>query len=247
VIAATPWTVFVAAAVTCVATGLGALPFWFRREFSRWWLGVANAAAAGMMFAASQSVVIEGLHYSPTRAIVGVLLGLGFIVITQDALKGRDRLALGELEGVDARKALLIIGVLTLHSIAEGIGVGVSFGGGEPLGTFVTAAVAVHNVPEGLAIALVLVPRGTSPLRASLWGMFSSLPQPLLALPAFLFVESFRGVLPLGLGFAAGAMIWLSAAELLPDALADAPPRTVGIVVTLAMATMLFLQGVVLR
>jgi zinc transporter ZupT len=41
------------------------------------------------------------------------------------------------------------------------VGVGVSFGGGEELGVFITAAIAVHNIPEGLAISLVLVPRGT--------------------------------------------------------------------------------------
>jgi len=92
--------------------------------------------------------------------------------------------------------ALLILGIMTAHSFAEGIGVGVSFAGDEGLGVFITTAIAFHNVPEGLAIALVLVPRGTPVWKAALWAIFTSLPQPLMAAPAFVFVDWFRPVLP---------------------------------------------------
>src|SRR5581483_10776172 len=102
---------------------------------------------------------------------------------------------LGVLRGADARKALLIVAVMTAHSVAEGVGVGSSFGGGVALGVVITVAIAIHNVPEGLAISLVLVPRGTRIRTAAWWSVFSSLPQPLLAVPSFAFVEEFRAVL----------------------------------------------------
>jgi ZIP family zinc transporter len=74
------------------------------------------------------------------------------------------------------------------------------------------------------------------------WSVFSSLPQPLLAVPAFLFVEQFSAVLPVGLGFAAGAMIWMVGRELLPEALAQGPRRAVIADAAIAFTLMLALQ-----
>ena len=236
-------TVFIAALITALATGLGALPFWFTPRMNRRWLGISNAAAAGLMIAASFSLIVEGNAYSETRTILGILLGIGFIALCHKALEGREDVDVGALRGADAVKAIMIVGIMTLHSAAEGIGVGVSFGGGETLGTFITAAIAVHNVPEGLAISLVLVPRGASVLQAAGWSIISSLPQPLMAVPAFLFVTVFTPVLPLGLGLAAGAMIWMTLAELIPDALDDASKETVAATVTGAVAAMLAFQA----
>jgi ZIP family zinc transporter len=146
------------------------------------------------------------------------------------------------MNDLDARKALLIVGVMTVHSFTEGVGLGVSFGGGQALGLFITLAIAVHNVPEGLAISLVLVPRGVGWVLAASWSIFSSLPQPLLAVPAFLFVETFRPLLPYGLGFAAGAMIWMVFSELVPDALEETSNNLVAVVITLSVVAMLAFQ-----
>jgi ZIP family zinc transporter len=137
--------------------------------------------------------------------------------------------------------------VMTIHSLTEGIGVGVSFGGGRTLGVFITTAIAIHNIPEGLAISLVLVPRGTSVRAAAWWSVFSSLPQPLLALPAYVFVEHFKPLLPAGLGFAAGAMVWLVLSELVPDARDAASDRAVAATVGVSFAAMMALQAALLN
>lgn len=236
-------TVFAAALVTALATGLGALPFWFTPVMNRRWLGVSNAAAAGLMIAASFSLIAEGVVYSATRTIAGILLGIVLIALSHKVLESRDDLHVGALRGADALKAIMIVGIMTLHSVAEGVGVGVSFGGGEALGTFITAAIAVHNIPEGLAISLVLVPRGATVLQAAGWSVVSSLPQPLMAVPAFLFVTVFEPFLPIGLGLAAGAMIWMTLAELIPDALGETSKETVAGTVALAIAAMLAFQA----
>src|SRR5215212_5949419 len=235
--------VFLLALLTAVATGLGALPFLFIKDLTRTWLGVGDALAGGLMLAASFGLVYEGAAYGLWRTLLGMVLGLGFIVLTRALLQHEEHPAVfASMGGFDARKALLVVGVMTLHSFTEGIGVGVSFGGGEGLGIFITLAIAVHNVPEGLAIGLVLVPRGVGVIRAALWGVFSSLPQPLMAVPAFLLVAFFVPLLPIGLGFAAGAMIWMVFSELVPDALKEARSDLVAVVITLAVAAMLAFQ-----
>lgn len=243
----TVWTVLLAALVTALATGLGALPFYFVSSFSLTWVSLANAVAAGLMFAATHGLIAEGIALSPARLILGILTGLAGIVAAKRLLGNHEALEIANLSGLDARRAFLIIAVMTAHSFAEGVGVGVSFGGSDALATFITAAIAVHNIPEGLAISLILVPRGTPVWQAALWSIFSSLPQPIAAVPAYLFVETFDTFLPVGFGIAAGAMIWMVFSELIPEANEHASPSTVGVVVTLCFAAMLAFQYLVLK
>ena len=240
------WTVAVGATGTCLATGLGALPFLALPRPSRAWLGTASAAAVGFMSAASLALLVEGVRFGILRTALGAALGAAFIFGTRRLLHGRE-VAFGSLQGLDARKGLVIVAVMTVHSLTEGVGVGVSYGGGDALGVFVTAAIAIHNVPEGLAISLVLIPRGARVRTAAWWSVFSSLPQPLVAVPAFVFIEQARWCLPVGLGFAAGAMVWLSATELVPDARMNAGPRTAVATAGACFLAMCGLQALLLQ
>lgn len=232
------WTVFIAALITAIATGLGALPFLVVKRMTLRWTAIGNAIAAGLMIAASIGLVKAGVEESTLRTAIGIAAGVVFMYFSHKLMHARDDLTIGNLTGVDARKALLIVGVMTLHSASEGIGVGVSFGGGEDLGILMTVAIAIHNVPEGLAISLVLVPRGVSVLMAGWWSVFSSLPQPLLAVPAFLFVSVFEPFLPVGLGLAAGAMFWMTLSEMLPEAREEASRVEVWCAVSLSVLAM---------
>jgi zinc transporter ZupT len=207
-----------------------------------------------MMVAASYSLFVEGCTYadpsdtssvSPeTRTGAGAVFGLLFILATKNFLERYEDLKVGVLGGNDARKALLIFFVMVMHSFSEGVGIGVSFGGvhGSDLGVFISASLAVHNIPEGLAIAVVLLPRGVSILTAAVWAIATSLPQPLMAVPAYSFVHHFVPILPVGLGFAGGAMAWVAFFELLPEAMEDTNLLTTCLVALPALVTMLFMQ-----
>jgi zinc transporter ZupT len=240
------WTVLVAATATALATGLGALPLLFYRNASRSMLGAANAVAAGVMVAASASLAWEGGALGVGRVAAGVVAGVLFIVVARRLITHDREVAIGALRGEDAVKAVLIVGVMTVHSAAEGIAVGASFGGGATLGALIAIAIAVHNIPEGLAISLVLVPRGVSVAKAAWWSVFSSLPQPLLAVPAYLFVEAVDALQPAALGFAAGAMVWMAGRELLPEALTLASRRVVWLVSGASFGAMAVFQALML-
>jgi ZIP family zinc transporter len=239
------WIVFVASLGTALATGLGAVPFLFTRG-DRSWLGLGDALAAGMMAAASAALLYEGAREGIALTTAGAVLGAVFMLGTRQLLERRKSLTFATLHGADARKAAAIVSAMTVHSFTEGAGVGVSFGGGATLGSLIAIAIAIHNIPEGLAVSLVLVPRGTGVTRAAGWSIVTSLPQPLIAVPAFLFVDEFRSLLPLGLGFAAGAMLWIAATQLLPDALRERSIQSVVITAATAAAAMLLLQALLL-
>jgi zinc transporter ZupT len=235
-------TVFLYALITALATGLGALPFLLVRRLSPSVVAHANALAAGLMLGASFGLVVEGTQHSQAATVAGGVLGVAFVLAAERLLHGRD-VSIGNLRGAGARRMVLIVAVMTAHSFAEGVAVGVSFGGGAALALVITAAIAVHNIPEGLAITAVLRPQGLSVAACAGWSVVSSLPQPLMAVPAFLFVETFRPALPWGLGFAAGAMVLMVFEELLPEALGQARATAVATMVCLALVGMLLFQA----
>lgn len=178
---------------------------------------------------------------------MGITAGIIFIKVTQTFLDQYEHLKLGEMQGVNAQRMILIIFVMTLHSLTEGIGIGVSFGGsaGQRLGKFISLSLAVHNVPEGLAVALPLISRKFSKLRTSLWAIATSLPQPLMAIPSFLFVEHFQLILPCGLGFAAGAMSYVAVFELIIEAAEETSWGLTIVSSVISFIVMLVLQDIV--
>lgn len=229
--------------ITAACTGLGAVPFVRFKNVSDRFVAVGNAIAAGLMFGASVGLVTEAWQYGIGKTVTGLLLGVVLVLIAAAMLpdaEPEDHLA--NVSVADFRKILLIMGIMTAHSFAEGIGVGVSFGGREGLGELISVAIAIHNIPEGIAISLVMIPRGASTLKAAMWSIFSSLPQPLMAVPAFLFVQLFTPALPIGLGLAAGAMFYMVFVELMPESVEQIGVAKTLLIGGLAAASMFAFQ-----
>jgi zinc transporter ZupT len=233
-------TVFAYGLLTAAATGLGAIPFLFVRTVSHRGVAYANAIAAGLMLGACFGLIAEGTAHGSWQTIVGLNVGIVFILLVQRLL-ARYEVQIGSLRQASSRRVVLILVVMTVHSFSEGVAVGSAFGGGMALAGLVTVAIAVHNIPEGLAISAVLRPRGANILQCVGWSIFSSLPQPLMAVPAFLFVEAFEPGLAFGIGFAAGAMVLMVFLELLPEAYQkERTPRVARIVSATFVAMILF-------
>lgn len=238
----TVFLVFIYALITAIATGLGAVPFFFIRDISDSFLGKANAVASGLMLSASYNLIFEGYREDELMTLGGMIAGVAIVIFADRWMNQKFDLEVKDLVGAGSKKMLLFLGIMTIHSFAEGVSVGVSFANTLEFGIFIAIAIAVHNIPEGLAISLVMIPKGTTPIRAVGWSIFSSLPQPLMAIPAFLFVETFREYLPFGLGLAAGAMIWMVFSELIPESLEKCEPHKVGLWVTIAIMGMTAFQ-----
>lgn len=134
--------------ITAISTGLGAVPFIFLKDLNKNYMGYANALAGGMMIAASYSLAYEGSvfthsHTNDTKPIgnniidnlvllsasaafqntlVGFASGILFILVTKKFLDQFDDLKFGAVDRVSAEKMILIIFVMTLHSLTEGNG-----------------------------------------------------------------------------------------------------------------------------
>ncbi|KAI9392559.1 hypothetical protein POPTR_006G111200v4 [Populus trichocarpa] len=222
------------------ATGLGAVPFFFV-ELDPQWEGLCGGMAAGVMLAASFDLIQEGQsHGAGSWVVIGILSGGIFILLCKKFLEQYGEVSMLDIRGADATKVVLVIGIMTLHSFGEGSGVGVSFAGskGFSQGLLVTLAIAVHNIPEGLAVSMMLASKGVSPQNAMLWSVITSLPQPIVAVPAFMCAGAFSKFLPFCTGFAAGCMIWMVVSEVLPDAFKEASPPQVASAATISVAFM---------
>ena len=262
--------VFVAGLVTALATGLGALPFFLVDDFSDRWNVVLWGLASGIMVAASLfGLVQEGLSYGdPLLIVPGLVAGVALVIVADRVIHAADGVNhdAATMEEAGFAKLVLILGVLTVHSFPEGVAVGVSFaelgiaastetigifGVALPaLAVFMTIAISIHNVPEGVAISIPLRSMDVGEWKMVWWAVFSSLPQPIGAVLAYAFVTQARAFLPIGFGFAAGAMIYLVLSEFIPEALeigADLPHRgwqdllTGGTIGVLLMAPLAFL------
>jgi ZIP family zinc transporter len=215
-----------AAALAVPACACGALPLALRRTFDRSWVGLGGASAGGVMLAVSGGLALEGAERGAGALVAGVCAGLLFVQALRLTLARLGGVGMESLAGAGGRAAILIVAVLTAHSAAEGVGLASSFAGSAAFGWTIALALAVHKIPEGLAISLVLVPRGVRLRAAAGFSALAALPLPVLAVPAFLFVDAFRGILPAALGFAAGAMVLVVLTEMLPEAVRNVAPRS---------------------
>ena len=216
-----------------VMTTLGAATvFLFVREprerLRRWLLGFA----AGIMTAASVwSLLLPAMDRAAALglppwlpAAAGTAAGALFLW-GLDALLPRLRPASGRT----SRETALLVTAITLHNIPEGMAVGLSFAlaaGGEGFSAAAALAlgIGVQNFPEGAAVALPLRQEGMRRSRAFALATLSGAVEPVFGIAAALMAAMAAAVMPWLLAFAAGAMLYVTAEELLPQAQGGGAP-----------------------
>ena len=243
------------------ATVLGALPILKMGRPTEQQHNLLLGFAAGVMLAASFfSLIIPGIDRAQaagaSRAeasatiVAAVLLGAAALAYFNALVPPLDKLNLGPAGEASAtlsasvRRVWLFVAAITLHNFPEGLAVGVSFGGGDmQTGTATAIAIGVQNIPEGLAVAGALAGIGYSPGKAVLAALATGLVEPVGGLIGVSVISLSEPLLPWGLGFAAGAMIYIVASEIIPDMHARIPGggrATLGIMV--GLGSMMFLD-----
>jgi ZIP family zinc transporter len=239
---------FIAGLITALSNGLGGLPFVFVREFPMQLARLGWSIAGGMMLSASVfNLIIPGVLDGGINPVaIGVLIGTVVFGIASERI-GHSDFSMEGLSGESSRRIVLVLGTMFFHSFPEGLAIGVAFGSGEVgLGLLITIAIAIHNIPEGIAVSLPLRAAGVSGWKCVGWAIFSGLPQPLAAIPAYLAVIAFRPILPYAFGVAAGAMFYLVLSEMIPESRANEAQRQSSALAAMAgFLGMMFLQNVI--
>ncbi|WP_430461785.1 ZIP family metal transporter [Thalassolituus sp. LLYu03] len=213
-----------------VATAIGAMPAMILRSVPQKAEDTMLGFAAGMMLAASAfSLLLPGLEAGET--ITGHAATGGLLVVLGMALGVALMLGLDEFTPHEHDKtgpcgpghercdrAWLFVFAIALHNLPEGMAVGVSFAQGDlSIGLPLATAIALQDIPEGLAVALTLRAAGFTPSFAVLIAAGSGLLEPVGALLGVGLAGGLLVAYPVGLGLAAGAMLFVVSHEVIPE------------------------------
>jgi ZIP family zinc transporter len=251
----------VATLFTWGLTALGAAVIFFSKTVNRKMLDVMLGFAAGVMTAASfWSLLAPAIEMAEKNgqtawfpAAVGFLTGGAFLFGVDKLLPHLHFDApIESAEGLKTtwRRSVLLVLAITLHNIPEGLAVGVAFGavaaGADPAlipGAIALAiGIGLQNLPEGLSVAAPLRREGMSVGKSFLYGQASGMVEPIAGVLGALLVIIIRPVLPYALAFAAGAMIFVVAEELIPESQAGDNGDLATIGLLLGFAVMMILD-----
>ncbi|HOB60662.1 MAG TPA: ZIP family metal transporter [Candidatus Competibacteraceae bacterium] len=236
------------------ATALGALPTLVLRGIPQRLEDSLLGLAAGMMLAASAfSLLLPGLAagadllQSKSLGAVVVVLGMGLGVLLMlglDEFTPHEHDMTGPCGPGHERcgRIWLFVFAIALHNLPEGMAIGVSFARGDlTVGLPLTSAIALQDIPEGLAVALALRGAGFSLATAILTSAASGLLEPIGALLGVGLSSGLAVAYPIGLGLAAGAMIFVVSHEVIPETHRNGhqTPATLGLMVGFALMMVL--------
>ena len=213
-----------------LATALGALPVLIAQQYSHKTYAVLLGFGAGVMLAAcSFSLISPGLEHAKNGGLSSLMSGL---VVGGGILFGALLMSLMDYfmphkyfdkgrEGpssVALKRVWLFVVAITLHNFPEGLSIGFAFAGANLLSAEALAiGISIQDIPEGLVVALALRGAGYSRTRSFVFSTLTGLVEPAAALLGIFLVGISPSMLPFGLGFAAGAMLFVISHEIIPE------------------------------
>jgi len=214
--------------MAAAATALGTLPVLFAQNFSKRTYDCFLGFGAGVMLGATAfSLVIPALAAaraggagsweSSLMVGAGIMAGAGAILLLGRAVR-TEGLLTSDAENKSLRRAWLFVWAVALHNLPEGLAIGVAFAGIDAeKATSLATGVSIQDVPEGLVVALALHAVGYSRLAAVGMGIVSGLIEPIAAVAGVALIGISAGLLPFALAAAAGAMLLVIVNDVIPE------------------------------
>ena len=223
-----------------VGTSLGSsFVFFLNKKMNGNVKNIIVGFAAGVMIAASiWSLIMPSVDMAENLnvvrwlpATVGIVFGVLFLIIISKCAEHIENKRKG-------KKINMLMLSVTLHNIPEGMAVGVCYAGflsqnaniGLIEAMLLAIGIAIQNIPEGAIISMPLKFNGYSKCTAFLYGILSGIVEPIAAFITILLIRFIVPVLPYLLSFAAGAMIYVVAEELIPEMHEDTKNSALGVV-----------------
>lgn len=205
-----------------LATGLGAIPVLFLRRPQASVMAPMLGLAGGMMLAASLfsllvpaigMVVESGAPWSLGLATAMALLIGAAMMHGMDRRMPHAHVETLEESGLQPRVGL-VVAAIALHNVPEGLAVGVAAAAGADHG--MSLGIALQNIPEGWIVASAMLALGAAPRRAAAIALGTGLVEPVGGLFGVMASTLAGAALPIALAGAAGAMLWVVSHELIP-------------------------------
>ena len=231
-------------------TSLGAGIVFFFKKVNQTLFDSLLAVSSGIMLAAAFFSLLnpsielsQRLHQNIFIVVLlGFLLGGIFLWVCNRFV---DFLPKKEVSSI--KRCLLLITSITLHNIPEGLAIGVAFGTMLYGGSFfsavtLTLGIAIQNFPEGSAISLPLRRDGMSRTKAFLFGLLTGLVEPIFSLVGAFLVLKVQVILPFVLSLAAGAMLYVTVLELIPESQKNQKKDLMAFLLLLGFSIMMILE-----
>lgn len=216
------------------ATVFGSLLGFVFKKLSHRFSDIVLSFAAGVMLAAAVlGLILPSLEYGGRYAavitVVSIFAGALCLNLIDKIVPHLHRLAGSEDEShsnASLNKVLLFVMAIAIHNLPEGIAAGVGFGSGDTSQAFMIAGgIALQNIPEGMVIIGPMLAAGVTPRKTFIAAMLTGVVEVVGTLIGYLAVSVATAVLPFALAFAGGTMLYVISDEMIPETHAHGSQR----------------------
>lgn len=208
------------------ATVIGSLIGFVCKNISHKFSDIVLSFAAGVMLAAAVlGLVIPSLDYGGDYGliitVVGIFAGALCLNLIDKLVPHLHRLVGSDIEphyNANLSKVLLFVTAIAIHNLPEGIAAGVGFGSGDTSQAMIIAGgIALQNIPEGMVIIGPMLAAGVAPSKTFICAMITGLVEVIGTLIGYFAVSVASAVLPFALSFAGGTMLYVVSDEMIPE------------------------------